>query len=106
VGEYFLGALRQLQTRHELIGDVRGQGLYLGIELVRDRDGKEPAATEALAVSERMKDAGVVVYPTGAHDNVLKIKPPMVFGPEHVEIFTGVLDRVLTAGRTEGWTAL
>jgi 4-aminobutyrate aminotransferase-like enzyme len=106
VGEYFLGALRQLQTRHELIGDVRGQGLYLGIELVRDRDGKEPAATEALAVSERMKDAGVVVYPTGAHDNVLKIKPPMVFGTEHVEIFAGALDRVLTAGRTEGWTAL
>ncbi|WP_433225916.1 aminotransferase class III-fold pyridoxal phosphate-dependent enzyme [Actinomadura formosensis] len=103
VGAYFLQSLRDLKARHELIGDVRGRGLYLGVELVRNRDTLEPAAREAMAVSERIKDTGVVVYPTGAHDNVLKIKPPMIFGPEHVDIFTGALDQVLTRGRAEGW---
>jgi 4-aminobutyrate aminotransferase-like enzyme len=104
VGGYFLRSLEELRSRQELIGDVRGKGLYLGIELVRDRETKEPAAAEALAVSERMKDAGVVVYPTGAHDNVLKIKPPMIFGHQHVDLFVRTLDQVLTKGPTEGWT--
>ena len=63
---------------------------------MRDRETKEPAAAEALAVSERMKDAGVVVYPTGAYDNVLKIKPPMIFGHQHVDLFVRTLDQVLT----------
>jgi 4-aminobutyrate aminotransferase-like enzyme/Ser/Thr protein kinase RdoA (MazF antagonist) len=104
VGGYFLRSLEELRSRQELIGDVRGKGLYLGIELVRDRETKEPAVAEALAVSERMKDAGVVVYPTGAHDNVLKIKPPMIFGHQHVDLFVRTLDQVLTKGPTEGWT--
>jgi 4-aminobutyrate aminotransferase-like enzyme/Ser/Thr protein kinase RdoA (MazF antagonist) len=104
VGGSFLRSLEELRSRHQLIGDVRGQGLYLGIELVRDRQTKDPAAAEALAVSERMKDAGVVVYPTGAHDNVLKIKPPMIFDHQHVDLFAMTLDQVLTKGATEGWT--
>jgi 4-aminobutyrate aminotransferase-like enzyme/Ser/Thr protein kinase RdoA (MazF antagonist) len=95
VGGYFLGVLEELKDRHQLIGDVRGRGLYLGIELVRDRASKEPAATEALEIADDLKDRGVIVYPTGALDNVLKIKPPMVFGREHVDLFAEALDTVL-----------
>ncbi|GAA1203846.1 aminotransferase class III-fold pyridoxal phosphate-dependent enzyme [Pseudonocardia alaniniphila] len=95
VGTYFLGVLEDLKDRHQLIGDVRGRGLYLGIELVRDRASKEPAVSEALEIAEGLKDRGVIVYPTGALDNVLKIKPPMVFGHEHVDLFAEALDAVL-----------
>src|SRR6185437_8175761 len=77
VGAYFLTSLQGLMDRHSLIGDVRGRGLYLGVELVRDRATLEPATHEAYLIAERMKDEGVIVYPTGVYDNVLKIKPPM-----------------------------
>jgi 4-aminobutyrate aminotransferase-like enzyme/Ser/Thr protein kinase RdoA (MazF antagonist) len=95
VGRYFRDSLRQLQQRHPLIGDVRAQGLYLGVELVRDPDTKEPAKAEAFEVTELMKDEGVIVFPNGVYDNVLKIKPPMTFRNEHVDIYCEALDRVL-----------
>lgn len=95
VGNYFLDSLRTLMGRHDLIGDVRGHGLYAGIELVRDRISKEPAAKEAAYVCERMKEEGVIVYPTGTYDNVLKLKPPMIFEREHADIFTATLDGIL-----------
>jgi 4-aminobutyrate aminotransferase-like enzyme len=96
VGGYFLSTLEKLKHTHPLIGDVRGQGLYLGIELVRDRATLEPAASEALEISEAMKDHGVIVYPTGAYDNVLKIKPPMIFSRADVDVFAETLDWVLS----------
>ena len=96
VGCYFADALRELQRRHGLIGDVRAQGLYLGVELVRDRDTKEPAKAEAFEVTELMKAEGVIVFPNGVFDNVLKIKPPMTFQRHHVDIYCTALDRVLT----------
>jgi len=102
VGDYFLRSLQELMGRHDIVGNVRGHGLYLGVELVRNRETKEPAAAEAMAVSEAMKDHGVVSYPTGVHDNVLKIKPPMVFGNGHVDIYTEVLDHVLAAEASGG----
>ena len=74
------GGLRQLAGRHPSIGDVRGLGLFLGFELVRDRATQEPAAAEASALVDRMKDLGVLLSaPTGPFHNVIKIKPPMVF---------------------------
>lgn len=96
VGSYLLGQLHELQGRHELIGDVRGQGLYLGIELVRDPETKEPAGAEAQHVSERMREEGVVIYPNGRDANILKIKPPIIFGRAEADILTGALDAVLT----------
>jgi 4-aminobutyrate aminotransferase-like enzyme len=95
VGEYFKTSLEKLKSAHPLIGDVRGQGLYLGIELVRDRTTLEPASSEAMAICEAMKDRGVIVYPTGVYDNVLKLKPPMVFRPTDVDFFVETLDQVL-----------
>lgn len=96
VGRYFADGLRALQGRHRLIGDVRAQGLYLGVELVRDRDSKEPATAEAFEVTELMKAEGVIVFPNGVFDNVLKIKPPMTFQRHHVDVYCSALDRVLT----------
>jgi 4-aminobutyrate aminotransferase-like enzyme len=95
VGRYFRDSLRQVQQRQPLIGDVRAQGLYLGVELVRDRETKEPAKAEAFEITELMKEEGVIVFPNGVYDNVLKIKPPMIFGKEHVDIYCEALDRVL-----------
>jgi 4-aminobutyrate aminotransferase-like enzyme/Ser/Thr protein kinase RdoA (MazF antagonist) len=95
VGAYLLGRLRQLADRHALIGDVRGEGLYLGVELVRDRDTLEPAGPEALYVCERMKDEGVLIYSNGPHGNVLKIKPPMTFRTDHADLLVDTLDEVL-----------
>ena len=67
----------------------------MGVELVRDRGTKEPATTEAKHLSELMKDNGIITYPTGVHDNVLKIKPPMVFGRADADLYISVLDDVL-----------
>jgi 4-aminobutyrate aminotransferase-like enzyme len=97
IGEYFLRSLEGLKSQHAIIGDVRGQGLYLGIELVRDEETKEPAPDEALEISEAMMMNGVIVYPTGVYENVLKLKPPMVFGRDEVDFFVATLDRVLAA---------
>ncbi|WP_432180708.1 aminotransferase class III-fold pyridoxal phosphate-dependent enzyme [Streptomyces sp. NBC_00063] len=96
VGGYFAQSLRQLQERQPLIGDVRAQGLYLGVELVRDCATKEPATAEAFRVTELAKERGVVVFPNGVHDNVLKIKPPMTFQRAHVDLYVDVLDDVLS----------
>lgn len=94
-GRHLRDALSALAQRHELIGDVRGRGLYLGVELVRDRSTREPATEEALVVSELMKDEGVLVYPTGLAGNILKIKPPLPFSPVDADLFATVLDETL-----------
>jgi 4-aminobutyrate aminotransferase-like enzyme/Ser/Thr protein kinase RdoA (MazF antagonist) len=96
VGAYFLARLRDLQCKHPAIGDVRGRGLYIGVDLVSDRTTKTPDPHLACRVSEQMKDEGVVVIPTGAADNVLKIKPPMVFTRANADQFVDTLERVLT----------
>ncbi len=98
VGDHLLNNLRELATRHQLIGDVRGRGLFLGIELVRDRETLEPAAEEATATIEAMRDRGVLLTTEGPFHNVLKIKPPMVWTTAHADIFTGKLDEVLAVG--------
>ena len=76
VGEGLLDGLRTLQQRHSLIADVRGSGLFLGVELVRDG---EPATQEAHRIVNRMREAGVLIGTDGPHHNVLKIRPPMPF---------------------------
>ncbi len=98
VGDHLLNRLRELATRHQLIGDVRGCGLFLGIELVRDRETLEPAAEEATATIEAMRDRGVLLTTEGPFHNVLKIKPPMVWTTAHADIFVEVLDEVLAEG--------
>ena len=77
VGAHLLLRLRELQQKHDLIGDVRGSGLFIGVELVRDRDTLEPAGEEAASIVSRMRELGVLVGTDGPFHNVIKIRGPM-----------------------------
>jgi 4-aminobutyrate aminotransferase-like enzyme len=87
--------LEGLAGRHELIGDVRGRGLFLGVELVRERAARMPAGGEAGEVVERMKDRGFLLSTDGPDRNVIKIKPPMVIGDDDCDRTVEALDDVL-----------
>jgi 4-aminobutyrate aminotransferase-like enzyme len=93
-GEYLLAGLRDFATRHPLIGDVRGAGLFLGVELVRDRATREPAAVEASQLVDRMKELGVLLSIDGPLHNVIKIKPPIVFNRADADVLLGKLSMV------------
>jgi 4-aminobutyrate aminotransferase-like enzyme len=95
VGTQLFEGLTSLMTRHPLIGDVRGSGLFLGVELVRDHTTLEPAAAEATYVVDRMRELGILLGTDGPHHNVVKIRPPMPFTREDGEVLAAVLDRVL-----------
>ncbi|MDR3698480.1 MAG: aminotransferase class III-fold pyridoxal phosphate-dependent enzyme [Candidatus Sulfopaludibacter sp.] len=85
-GEYLMAGLRDMAGHDPLIGDVRGQGLFIGVELVRDRETREPAASEASALVNRMKDRGILLSTDGTHHNVIKIKPPIVFSRSDADL--------------------
>jgi len=87
--------LRQLQQEHPLIGDVRGLGLFLGIEFVRDRETLEPADAPAAEIVERMKERGVLLSTDGPFHNVIKIKPPLVFSERDADFLLSNLKDVL-----------
>jgi 4-aminobutyrate aminotransferase-like enzyme/Ser/Thr protein kinase RdoA (MazF antagonist) len=95
VGQHLIEGLRRLQERHSLIGDVRGSGLFLGVELVRDRTTLEPAAEEAAYVVERLRERGVLSGTDGPHHNVLKLRPPLVFSEEDADLFLDTLATIL-----------
>jgi 4-aminobutyrate aminotransferase-like enzyme/Ser/Thr protein kinase RdoA (MazF antagonist) len=95
VGEYLRQGLRELQTSHPLIGDVRGLGLFIGVELVRNRETLEPADAEATQVVEGMKNRGILLSTDGPFHNVIKIKPPLVFSKADADFFLANLDSVL-----------
>jgi len=97
VGGHMLAGLRGLAARHELIGDVRGAGLFIGVELVLDRDSLEPATREAAELIERMKDRGILLSTDGPYRNVLKIKPPLVIDEDDADMLVRVLDDELSA---------
>ncbi|MEX2153791.1 MAG: aminotransferase class III-fold pyridoxal phosphate-dependent enzyme [Gemmatimonadaceae bacterium] len=97
VGERLLSGLRGLLVRHPLIGDVRGAGLFVGIELVRNRETLEPARAEAKVVVNALKDRGILTGTEGPLGNVIKIKPPMVFADADADRLVETLDRVLAA---------
>ena len=95
VGKHLLSRLRDLATRRPLIGDVRGLGLFLGVELVRDRTTLEPAGEEASYVANRMRERGVLLSTDGPFHNVLKIKPPLVFTMQDADQLVATLDQAL-----------
>jgi 4-aminobutyrate aminotransferase-like enzyme len=97
-GDHFLAVLRRLQERHRAIGDVRGRGLFLGIDLVVDRTTKEPATELASNVANTLRDSGVLVSTDGPHDNVIKIKPPMPFTAADADVVCTELDAALGNG--------
>ena len=100
VGAALHEALIALMDEHELIGAVHGRGLYQGVDLVVDRESREPATAHARWICERMRELGVVDQPTGDHGNVLKVKPPLCITEADAERFVAVLDRALSELRT------
>jgi 4-aminobutyrate aminotransferase-like enzyme len=95
VGSYLRQGLLTLAERHPLIGDVRGEGLLLGVELIDEAGG--PAAGYAHQVTEAMRERGILLSATGPAGNVLKIRPPLVFRHEHADLVLQALDEVLAS---------
>jgi 4-aminobutyrate aminotransferase-like enzyme len=95
VGDRMLAGLRPLMDRYPLIGDVRGSGLFLGVELVRDRETLEPATDEAAFVVNRMRERGILLGTDGPYHNVIKIRPPMPFSEENGDQLVVELERAL-----------
>jgi alanine-glyoxylate transaminase/(R)-3-amino-2-methylpropionate-pyruvate transaminase len=92
VGNYLQDGFRKLAEKHSIIGDVRGKGLMLGVELVKDRVTKAPAKEETLQIFETAKDLGLLIGKGGFHGNVLRIKPPMCFTKADADFALEVLD--------------
>ncbi len=93
MGEHFMECLLALQEKHALIGEVRGRGLMLGAELVRDN--KTPAAQETDTILEYLKDHGVLIGKTGAGRNVLTFQPPLIISKDQIDQVVTTLDRAL-----------
>ena len=102
VGTRLLEGLAALAGRREIIGDVRGRGLFIGVELVRNRETLEPATHEASVVVNRMREERILLGTDGPFHNVLKIRPPMPFNEQDADRLVTVLDEVLaeTGGRS------
>lgn len=95
VGGRLKAGLRKLMNDHKLVGDVRGMGLMLGMELVRDRSTKEPAKAETLELLERTREMGVLVGKGGIDGNVIRIKPPMCITTQDADFAVDVLNASL-----------
>ena len=94
-GAYLKSRLLELKKKHNIIGDMRGTGLALGVELVRDHNTREPAATETARLVNLVCDEGVLLGSEGVHGNILKIRPPIVFQQFHADIVVAALDNAL-----------
>ena len=87
--------MQQMMADHPLIGDVRGLGLYIGVELVVDRSTLEPATEHADYIINRMRDHGILISTDGPLENVLKMKPPIVFSEKNADEVVRMLDKIL-----------
>ena len=90
-----MDGLRDLQTRYPVIGDVRGRGLFIGAELVLDRERKTPATLLAGYVSNRLRAHRILIGTDGPFDNVLKIRPPLTVGADDCALLLRRLDQIL-----------
>jgi 4-aminobutyrate aminotransferase-like enzyme/Ser/Thr protein kinase RdoA (MazF antagonist) len=94
-GEHLIRRLEGLARKHEVIGDVRGKGLFIGVELVNDRRTLEPATETAGNVINMLREEGILLSTDGPYDNVLKIKPPLAFGEREADLLCSKLDECL-----------
>jgi 4-aminobutyrate aminotransferase-like enzyme len=95
VGNYLREKLAALGQRHAIVGEARGTGLFVGLELVADRATRAPATAEAAKVVNGLRQRQVLLSATGPDANVLKIRPPLVFQREHADLLVERLDEVL-----------
>ena len=96
VGNYILAGLKKLKAKHQIIGDVRGKGLMLGIELVKDRTTKEPAKAECAQVLELTRELGLLLGKGGLHGSVIRFAPPMCLTQADADFVLAVLDKALS----------
>jgi 4-aminobutyrate aminotransferase-like enzyme len=95
VGQYVLQGFQGLQAKYDLIGDVRGRGLFFGIDLVTDRETKEPDAAAAKKIVNELRNRGILMSKIGEHDNVLKLRPPLCFSRDNADLLVSTLDELL-----------
>src|SRR6202035_4612841 len=95
VGRHWMNRLQTLQQRHALIGDVRGSGLFLGIDLVSDRESRAPATEQAEYVVDRLRERGILAGTDGPHHNVIKLRPPLILTEADADLFVEMFDSVL-----------
>ena len=95
VGKRLLEGLRELAGRYEIVGDARGSGMFLGAELVRDRETLEPATEEASFIANRFREHGILLGTDGPFHNVIKIRPPMPFSETDADLLITVMDELL-----------
>lgn len=95
VGNRWAAQLCELQSTHALLGDVRGSGLFLGLDLVNDRATRAPATEQASYVVNRLRDRGILAGTDGPHHNVIKLRPPLIFSDSDADLFTSTLDQIL-----------
>jgi len=95
IGEYFIERLQELKTRSKIVGDVRGKGLILGIEFVKDRKTKEPASTETVKLCYRAGEKGLVIGYMGLYSNIIEITPPLNLRKEDVDLAVKILSEAI-----------
>ena len=95
VGNHLKKSLQALQEKRPLIGDVRGSGLFLGVDLVLNRETRAPAPRQAGYIVNRLRDRGILSGTDGPHHNVIKLRPPLIFTNEDADLFVATLDAVL-----------
>jgi 4-aminobutyrate aminotransferase-like enzyme/Ser/Thr protein kinase RdoA (MazF antagonist) len=102
IGSYLRDRLRALAGEVPAVGEVRGQGLMVGVDLVGDPNTREPAREDARAAMNGMRDRGILIGRTGPSENVLKIRPPLVFAREHADLLVETLEETLLAATSPG----
>ncbi|XP_066473941.1 5-phosphohydroxy-L-lysine phospho-lyase isoform X2 [Tiliqua scincoides] len=95
VGSFLMELLNQQKAKHPLIGDVRGVGLFIGVDLVQDREKRSPATEEAAIITTRLKEEFIMLSTDGPGRNVLKFKPPLCFNTKDAKLVVDKLDKIL-----------
>ena len=95
MGDTLMTGIKALASHYPVIGDIRGSGLFIGVELIKDKTTLEPATKEAETFVNTLRDNGVLIGRDGVHGNVLKIRPPMVIDTHHVQIFLNAFEKSL-----------
>merc|ERR1719187_885484 len=95
VGQALLDGAKKLGEKYQIIGDVRGRGMFVGVDLVKDRKTREPDTAAAQHILTRFKEEHILLQSDGPHNNVLKFKSPLVFNLDNAKMFLDTLDKVL-----------
>ena len=94
-GAYLKAGFEALAGKHALIGDVRGTGFFIGVEMVSDRDSKAPASVQTTRIVNALRERRILISATGPAGNILKVRPQLPFGRNHADLLLGALDEVL-----------